>query len=297
MRNDTSGWRRRAAGRAGLAAVLIGLAALAGCAGEDGVRHERLGSMDFVYLPPGSFQMGSHDAEPERRPSEILHEVTIRQGFWIGTTEVTQAQWLTVAEDNPSAFPGPDRPVERISWYDAVAYCNALSRRDGLRPCYRIDGKVVTWDRTADGYRLPTEEEWEYACRAGTTTAFANGRCLTVEDANVDCRSQLPRCAEAPGRGETVPVGGFPPNAWGLHDMHGNVEEWCWDLYRKDPRTASPDTVLTTNAEPYRCLRGGGFSSPPARCRSAARGATFPRIHSDQSGLRLARSAPAGAAR
>jgi formylglycine-generating enzyme required for sulfatase activity len=246
--------------------------------------------MDFVYLASGTFLMGSYDAEPERRPSEIPHEVKIPQGFYIGATEVTQAQWMTVSRENPSAFPGDQRPVERISWYDAVVFCNALSLRDGLEPCYKIEGRDVTWDHTANGYRLPTEEEWEYACRAGSETAFNTGPCITTLQANLDCRQQLPRCAEGSGRGKTTEVGSFPPNPWGLYDMHGNVEEWCWDYYRKDPRIKNSDSY--ENIEPYRCLRGGGFGSTPSRGRSAARGASFPRVNSDQIGMRLVRSAP-----
>ena len=144
--------------------------------------------------------------------------------------------------NNPSSFSGDALPVENVSWLDAVAYCNARSELEGLTPAYAIDGQTVTWDRSADGYRLPTEAEWEYACRAGTVTPFNTETSISAEEANY--YGHYPYEIEEnyfsqgnldtqPGeyRQTTVEVTSFSPNGWGLYNMHGNVSEWVWDYY------------------------------------------------------------------
>ena len=138
---------------------------------------------DFVQINGGSFTMGSPEDERWRENDEVQHQVTVGP-YLIAKYEVSQADYRSVTGVNPSYFQGDNRPVEMVSWYDAVRFCNALSLSEGLEPAYSIDGTEVTWNRDANGYRLPTEAEWEYACRAGTDSPFSTGRNITVEQSN-----------------------------------------------------------------------------------------------------------------
>ncbi|WP_320042265.1 SUMF1/EgtB/PvdO family nonheme iron enzyme [uncultured Desulfobacter sp.] len=177
--------------------------------------------MTFVYIPPGTFMMGSPDSEPGRDDDEILHPVTLTKGFYMQTTQVTQAQWQAVMGDNPSDFSGCgyDCPVERVSWEDVQEFIDRLNQQ-----------------LSDTGYRLPTEAEWEYAARAGSQTAFANGPITIIEsgldlDPNLDAMGWY--CYNA--HGKTHPVAQKAANDWGLYDMHGNVWEWCADWYDDYP--------------------------------------------------------------
>ena len=197
-------------------------------------------------IPAGTFTMGSPAAEADRSTSETQHRVTLG-AFKMGKHEVTQAQWQAVMGTNPSYFTtSTDLPVERVSWYDAIEFCNKLSVLAGLSPAYTIDkttqdtnntnsSDTVKWTVTrnpgANGYRLPTEAEWEYACRAGTTGPFNTGENITTAQANY--YGLIPYNGNPAGehRGRTTSLGTFAANPWGLYDMHGNVWEWCWDWY------------------------------------------------------------------
>ena len=186
----------------------------------------------FVLVEAGTFTMGSPESELGRSTRETQHGVTLTRDFYLSAAETTQAQWLAVMGTNPSGFPGcDDCPVETVSWYDAVDYCNALSALEGLDPAYEVNGTDVNWDPSANGYRLPTESEWEYACRAGTETAFYNGEIIDIScnDPNLDqigwyCGN---RGAWYEPDGRPAEVGQKLPNAWNLYDMTGNVFEWC----------------------------------------------------------------------
>jgi formylglycine-generating enzyme required for sulfatase activity len=140
---------------------------------------------DMAYIQGGTFMMGSPADEPRREDFEIQHSVTV-SSFYMDKYQVTQKQYEDITGKNPSKFKGHDLPAENISWYEAVQYCNNLSVKEGLTPAYTINGEDVTWNRNADGYRLPTEAEWEYACRAGTTTPVNTGNSITTSQANYD---------------------------------------------------------------------------------------------------------------
>jgi formylglycine-generating enzyme required for sulfatase activity len=171
--------------------------------------------------------------------------------------------------NNPSEFKGADLPVEKVSWYDAIEYCNKRSLKEGLTPAYIIDKILkdennkndydkarwlVTWNTNADGYRLPTEAEWEYACRAGTTTPFSTGNTIGLGQANYHLITTYASSFE----GKAMAVGSFAPNPWGLYDMHGNVSEWCYDWYGAYSKEAQIDPVGTSSGS-YRVVRGGSY--------------------------------------
>lgn len=240
--------------------------------------------VDLVPIPGGTFFMGSPKTEEGRRPSEgPVHEVRISR-FACTRHPVTRRLYTEITGSDPGWPSGQadDRPANNVSWHDAVAFCNQLSEREKLAPCYQTDGEEVTWDQTADGYRLLTEAEWEYACRAGTATRYSFG----------DDDRQLGEHAwfEASSNGEPRPVGRKAPNPWGLHDMHGNVYEWCWDWYGSYMESALSNPVGPPAGE-GRVLRGGAFDGPPNFLRSAYRLRIQPSLRYGDIGFRCARGA------
>ena len=256
---------------------------------------------EFVLVRGGTFLMGSPESENWRGEDETQHEVTVGD-FSLAAHEVTQEEYLSIMGGNPSNFNRGGRlPVENVSWIEAVRYCNARSEKEGLIPAYAIDGSKVTWNREADGYRLPTEAEWEYACRAGTSTPFNTKTSIGADEANYyghypyeieENYFTQGKLTTKPGayRGETVPVGSFKPNRLGLYDMHGNVAEWCWDVY--GPYAPDAQTNPTGPAEGTRRVnRGGAWNDFAKNLRSAYRAATPQENHSFNLGFRLARGA------
>jgi len=243
--------------------------------------------MRFTYIPPGTFLMGSPASEAGRSSDEPSHQVRLTKGFYLQTTEVTQGQWKAVMWGaNPSVFNtcGDDCPVEKVSWDDIRIFLFWLNYRSAGEG----EGKL---------YRLPTEAEWEYAARAGSTTAFANGdisvetfNCTPV-DPNLDLMGWY--CGNAGG--STHPVAWKQPNAWGLYDMHGNVSEWVQDWYDVDyglvPVRPVTDPTGPSAGE-YRVYRGGGSGNYAQGCRSAARNGFNPFSSSHYVGFRLLRSIP-----
>ena len=241
----------------------------------------------FVLLSAGTFMMGSPISEPDHWHSETQHEVTLTRDFYMQTHEVTQGAYQALMDTNPSHFSscGADCPVEMITWTEAIAYANALSEAEGLAPCYDADGALATVVTPYDceGYRLPTEAEWEYAARAGTTTAWYCG------DDDL-CLDSIAWYYDNSGD-TTHPVGQKTPNAWGLYDMTGNVWEWVWDSY-----TDYPSSVQTDPAGSDSCtnlvFRGGSWAVPGKFQRSAARGGASAGMRHREIGFRLARTAP-----
>jgi formylglycine-generating enzyme required for sulfatase activity len=244
---------------------------------------------NFVRIKGGTFMMGSPIDEPERYDNEVQHQVTV-SAFYMGKYEVTQKEYQEVMGTNPSDFKGDNLPVENVSWYDAVEYCNKRSQKEGLTLAYTINKDqtdpnnksedddikwTVTLNKNANGYRLPTEAEWEYACRAGTTTPFSTGNNITTDQANYGGVFPYNNNAKGIYREETTPVGSFVPNPWGLYDMHGNVWEWCWDWYGDYSSGSQTDPVGAVTGT-FRVLRGGSWIFDGKGLRSAHRSYNFP---------------------
>jgi formylglycine-generating enzyme required for sulfatase activity len=233
-------------------------------------------SLKMRWIPPGSFQMGSPDHEEEHEEDETQHEVTLTKGFWMGETQVTQAQWQAVMGSKPSEFQGENLPVETVSWDDIQAFL-----------------QKVNASNNGGSFALPTEAQWEYACRAGTTTPFHTGGNLTTDQANYNGDYPYGDHPKGIDRATTTPVRSFEPNAWGLYDMHGNVWEWCQDWYDQDYYNSSPEKDPKGPPEgSHRVERGGGWVDDVGDCRSAFRGYAAPGSRSGTVGFRLLRTNP-----
>jgi formylglycine-generating enzyme required for sulfatase activity len=238
----------------------------------------------LCWCPPGTFRMGSPPSEPGHRPDESQVSVTLTRGFWMGKYEVTQGQWKRVMGDFPgplNAGMGEDFPVYWVTFIQAEEFCRRLrtqARASGALP----DG----WE-----FRLPTEAQWEYACRAGTQTAFAFGESLTDRQANMG-KPYNGTPAGVPGSAAT-PVGSYPPNPWGLHDMHGNEFEWCRDWYHRqlpggiDPDLSGKKGLPNRDGTHSRVRRGGAWTDAAVFCRSALRLRYEPERGSDHIGFRV----------
>jgi sulfatase modifying factor 1 len=224
----------------------------------------------FRWIPPGCFVMGSPVDEAERGSAEVLHEVQLSRGFWLADTACTQALWMAVWPVNPSHFADDARnPVENVAWHDAQRFIGELNRRlPGLQA------------------RLPTEAEWEYACRAGTTTPFSFGTTVSTDEVNYHGGFPYPGGEPGPYRQRTLPVGSLPPNAWGLYEMHGNVWEWCEDWYADYPTEPQIDPRGPTFGK-MRVLRGGTWSDPARYARSATRSRIEPAYRPRSTGFRI----------
>jgi formylglycine-generating enzyme required for sulfatase activity len=227
-------------------------------------------TMRLRWIPAGPFVMGSPESEAGRWETETpQHAVVLTRGFWLGETPCTQAEWKAVMGTTPSRFKGERRPVEQVNWEDCKEFCRKLGERvAGLSP------------------RLPTEAEWEYACRAGTTSAFNDGSPCTQPKGNDPALAKL-GWFDANSGGETHSAGGLAPNAWGLRDMHGNVWEWCED-WSGDYRAEEQVDPTGASAGQGRVIRGGSWSRPAWCCRSACRDGGRPAGRVGDLGFRLA---------
>lgn len=232
---------------------------------------------EMITIDAGDLWMGSPDGEIGRYADEAMHWVRVTRPCLLGVTAVTQAQWSQVMGSNPSRILNPDQPVDMVSWYDALAFCNRASELAGLSPAYRLAGLDASWDREADGFRLPTEAEWELAARAGETTRYAGS----------DRLDEVAWYWHTAG-GNSRAVASLQPNAHGLHDMSGNVWEWVWDRHR-------PYAASSAEAGPdpggRRVARGGSWFSLERDLRVACRrGGGTPGERSPFRGFRIARN-------
>jgi formylglycine-generating enzyme len=278
-------------GKIAIATALVALAGFGSLRDDpDGTRagEERtIGGIKLCWCPPGRFTMGSPPGEPERRPDEPLVEVTLTRGFWAGKYEVTQGDWKRVVGTLPgeptAELPeGDEFPVGNVNFAGAEAFCRKLNES-----AHGSGELPEGWE-----FRLPTEAQWEYACRAGTTTATAFGDSLSSRQANF--RGKPYNGGESgPSPGKAARVGSYAPNAWGIHDMHGNTFEWCRDWYHaKLPGGADPD-LSSRRGRPNRdgtysrVRRGGAWTDDGKYCRSALRLRFEPERGYDHIGFRV----------
>ena len=272
--------------------------------------------MKLVLIPAATFEMGAPDNEPEADDDEKpRHRVRLTEPFYVGQYEVTQREYLTIMGANPSEFGGMQNefagqkthafPVENVSWFDAVEFCNKLSAADGLLPFYRLanlqrtDGSITMADVVIDGgigFRLPTEAEWEFAARGDTATAFPFGAANNGTESNINGSIPYGTTSKGPNLQRPTAVGSYSPNGFRLYDMVGNVCEWCQD--KSDQTIFSQRTGITENplvtAGKEQALRGGAWNDKGCDSRSAFRDAELPGARSGQIGFRVVRTARGG---
>jgi formylglycine-generating enzyme required for sulfatase activity len=224
-------------------------------------------SLDLVLIPGGTFMMGDNRHHPDEQP---VHQVTVAP-FYMGKYPITQAQYRSIIGDNLSSGLGADDPAEKINWDDALAFCAKLSQQTGKQ------------------YTLPSEAQWEYACRANTTTAFHFGATITPDLVNYNGEYPYNGAPTGENRAQSTPVGTFPPNAFGLSDMHGNVWEWCLDEYQPNYLNAPIDgsALVDTSANPKRVMRGGSWDYVAKGCRSSVRCSLDSSLRMDGCGFRV----------
>jgi formylglycine-generating enzyme required for sulfatase activity len=266
-----------------------------------------IGGMSIAvrFIPSGSFMMGSPDNELGRYDNEgPQRKVRLTRPFWMMQTEVTQGQFQSLMGYNPSGFSecGANCPVETVNWYEACAFANALSRKQRLEECYTCKGsgrdvrcEVKSQYRgsayyNCKGWRLPTEAEWEYAYRGGTNTPFYTGRCISTEQANYNGNYPQEGCPKGQYRERTIAVGSLnAPNAWGLHDMAGNVWEWVHDWYQDSYRNLTGKDPVNDRTGSLRVFRGGSWYNSARDMRAADRDWGSPAYRDDNVGFRLLR--------
>lgn len=229
-------------------------------------------TIDFVFIPQGKFHMGSpRDVAKSENDERPLHQVNITKGFYMSKYEITQKQYLAIMKYHKGLqFVGDQLPVDNIEWHEASTFIEKLSQQTKLN------------------FRLPTEAEWEYACRAGTETPFYTGKTIGPDQANYDCKSTYMGGPQGSPYGETRPVGSYPPNAFGLYDMSGNVCEWCSDWYDDDYYKFSPeDAPQGPHKGRTKVVRGGAWSQNPDKLRSADRRGRNPKSDRENIGFRI----------
>ncbi|NJL46772.1 MAG: formylglycine-generating enzyme family protein [Leptolyngbyaceae cyanobacterium SM2_5_2] len=244
-------------------------------------------ALPLVDIRGGQFLQGAPESEPGYDSSQQPQTIATVESFWMGVYPVTQRQWRAVAllpsvnralAPNPAYFEGDDRPVEQISWLEAVEFCDRLNQFVAAHHPQLADYR----------FRLPTETEWEYACRAHTTTPFHTGHTLTTALANYDGTQPFRQEAAGQFRGTTTPVGSFSQaNTFGLYDMHGNVQEWCASGQEEAPATTNASTANAQTSDLWLIVRGGSWQSPPQHCRSAYRTSVNAETRSNQVGFRV----------
>jgi formylglycine-generating enzyme required for sulfatase activity len=257
--------------------LIVALPNQSSAVGQENDRKEFTNSigMKFVWIRPGTFIMGSPANEEGRSNHETQFRVKLTKGFFLGVHSVTQKQWRVVMGDNPSQFKGDDLPVDSVSWNDCQEFVKKLSAKEGKR------------------YRLPTEAEWEFACRAGTTTPFFFGETISTDQANYIGDYIYGKGKKGIFRKTTTPPDTFKANAWGVQDMHGNVWQYCLDSYGPYPVTdlSNPENHvkdhLNDKNETARVLRGGSWNDGPRSCRAACRLRVVPGERPSVAGCRI----------
>jgi len=224
-----------------------------------------------VFIPAGEFEMGSPMEELKRDSDEGQHHIKLTKPFYMGKFEVTQLQYREIMSDNPSKFGGDNLPIENVNWYEASRFLKKLSDKTGLK------------------FRLPTEAEWEYACRAGTTTAFNTGTTIDSDFANYEATTPYANGIIGKDLKRTNKVGSYAPNAFGLYDMHGNVWEWCSDFYDNEYYKITPtlDPTGPQVNDGDKVIRGGAWNERPNKCRSADRNNRMPKANQPIIGFRV----------
>lgn len=260
---------------------------------ETAQQPKRVPEVKMLTIPAGTFTMGTEFFDFDERP---VRQITLTNSFLLSKYEVTQELWKEVMSVNTSFFQGDSLPVDNVTWFDALSFCNELSKKQGLSPVYTIvNDTVVQWNKKANGYRLPTEAEWEYACKAGTNTDFYTGNASRkIIDSALDKAGWY--CSNSEGK--THRVGQKVPNSFGLYDMHGNVWEWVWDWFSFWPANDTSDWVVSERVQRYepeyyqRIQRGGSFhcEGPSHYGRSAHRHFHDPNSAIPSFGFRIARS-------
>jgi formylglycine-generating enzyme required for sulfatase activity len=263
--------------------------------------------LEFVRIANGSYTRGSPLNEPDRFSDETQHSVVITRPFLLQVTEVTQAQWQLYMNTDPRLDEAPNRPMANVNWWDAIEFANTVSLAQGLPACYTLSGctgipgstfQCTNWavnnptnnPLLCTGYRLPTEGEWEYAYRAGTTTAFYNGAITHTGSTPLDLNLDAIGWYSGNSGDRTQNVARKLPNAWGLYDMAGNVWEWCSDWYGTYPGAVSDPLGPATGSR--RVVRGGSFIYGASLARAAYRGFDAPSYRDSFYGFRLSRTAP-----
>jgi formylglycine-generating enzyme required for sulfatase activity len=227
-------------------------------------------SLTLVLIPAGEFDMGSPMEELKRDNDEAQHHIKLTKPFYMGKFEVTQLQYRVIMSENPSKFGGDKLPVDNVNWYEAARFLKKLSDKTGMK------------------FRLPTEAEWEYACRAGTKTAFNTGTTIDSDLANYDATEPYADGIIGKYLKRTTEVGSYKPNAFGLYDMHGNVWEWCSDIYDEDYYKVTPLTDPKGQAEGKpKVIRGGAWNEEAYKCRSADRNHRWPKDNQPMIGFRV----------
>ncbi len=245
-------------------------------------------------IPKGTFTMGSPTSEKGRDSDETLHLVTLTEDFYIGVFEITQKQYSLIQGSNPSSYKGDTRPVELVS-YDTIRGTGSTAGAGWPSYGHAVDGGSFLGKlraKTGQTFDLPTEAQWEYACRAGTTTALNTGKNLTStdKDSAMDEAGRY-NYNQNDGKGgyssNHTRVGSYLPNAWGLYDMHGNVWEWCLDWYKSDQGSSAVTDPKGSNQGSLRVIRGGGWGNYARYCRSAYRGSYYPSYNYNDGGFRV----------
>ena len=251
----------------------------------------RVGNLSFRLIPPGRFSMGSPPDEEGRQDDELLHPVSLTSGYWMAVTETTQSFFLDVSGQSPSlrkvgecslvgnaAEPSGQQPVYCVSWYEALAFANLLSEKEGLSPCYQILTKTAVWKDDCTGFRLPTEAEWEYAAVAQDSYVYSGGN--NIDELGWHKTNSL---------GRSHAVAQKKPNGFGLYDLSGNVSEWVWDRY-EEHKNASESDPKGPRKGGYRVIRGGNWSKEKRALRHADRVDFLPFYRLDDTGFRLVKT-------